>query len=173
MELVLFLIFGFLALVGSLGVILSRNVVHSALFLLLNFLMLGLLYLVLGAQFLAVSQFIVYAGAIVVLFLFVIMLIGSESVGDFVSKGRRVAAYLGMFLALFFFAGLAYAVGVRVFLPPQGAPGFGAIESVGKLLFTEFLVPFELVSILLLVAMVGAIALAHQVWPAPSREPKE
>jgi len=173
MELALFIIFGLLAMVGAFGVLFSKKPVHSALFLLLNFVMLGFLYLVLGAQFLAASQLIVYAGAIMVLFLFVIMLIGSETVGDFVAKGRTLSRYLGIVLGVLFLAGVGYAVGARAFPPAAGAPDYGATETVGKVLFTQFLVPFELVSVLLLVAMVGAILLARGVWPAPSRRPRE
>ncbi len=173
MELVLFIVFGLLALIGAFGVLISQKPVHSALFLLLNFVMLGFLYLVLGAQFLAASQLIVYAGAIVVLFLFVIMLIGSDTVGDFVAKGRTLSRYLSIILGVLFLAGVGYAVGARAFPPAAGAPDFGTTEAAGKVLFTQFLVPFELVSILLLVAMIGAIVLAHGVWPAPSRRPRE
>jgi NADH-quinone oxidoreductase subunit J len=131
------------------------------LFLVLNFLAVAALYLLLNAAFIAVVQVTVYAGAIMVLFLFVIMLLGTEreQIGGRIQWQIPVAIILGVGLA----AELAYVllsgtgVGGGVF-KGVGAE-FGSPASIGRVLFNEYLIPFEITSVLLLVAMVGAIVL--------------
>ncbi len=172
MEWLFFALFALAAIAGSLGVVLSRNAVHSALSLLLNFAAIALLYLLLQAQFLAMAQILVYAGAIVVLFIFVVMLIGNETVDDFVARERPALHWLALLLALLFGAGAVY---ISFFAPtasPTGAPGFGSVESVGKVLFSRYILPFELASVILLAAMIGAIVLAARAKP-PLGRPKE
>ncbi len=167
----LFIIFGAIAIAGAFGVILSRRPVYSALFLLLNFASLAGLYILLQAQFLAMVQVIVYAGAIVVLFLFVIMLIGSTDIKDLPRRQAfwnlrtdwpRVA---GIALALLLVAGLAYGLVSGQLLAASGdatAFGQGSVQAVGAALYTTYLFPFELTSVLLLVGMIGAVVLARK-----------
>jgi len=163
MSFLLFAALAIVALVGAVGVVLSRNAVHSALYLLLNFATFAAMYIMLGAQFLGLVQIVVYAGAIVVLFLFVVMLIGGE-IGDFRSKSRsytRIVA--GIFVAAFLLA-LIFVIGQS--LPadalPKGAPDNGSVQAIGAVLYTEYLLPFELASILLLAGMLGGVVLARR-----------
>ena len=164
-EHVAFWILGPLALLGGVGMVLSRGAVHSALWLVLTMLCLGCLYMAQGAEFLGFAQIIVYTGAIMMLFLFVLMLTGRDA-GDSVIevlRGQRVAAALvGFGLVALLVTGLLRALG--------GAPtvGFtaafaqrGPIGSLAALLFTDYLFPFELTSALLITAAVGAMVLAH------------
>ena len=150
-------------------VITARNTVHSVLFLVANFLFVAALYVLLGAQFLAVIQVIVYAGGIVVLYLFVVMLVNLKRLPE-AHRDRRRKTGLGLAFSLVI---LAEVVAIAVFgivqpahlaapkapLPPEAANN---IEQVGWLLYTQYLVPFEVASMLLLVAMVGAIVLARR-----------
>ena len=149
-------------LTGAVGVVLSRRPVHSALFLLLNFITLAVLYVTLGAQFLAAAQVIIYAGGIVILILFVLMLIGSERIGRRVGQ-RLWTPYAGLALGLALLTAMAYAFSTDAFTAPAGAAMTGAPEAVGIELFTRYILPFEMVAILLLVALIGALILARPV----------
>lgn len=164
MQLVLFLILALVAIAGAAGVVLSKNAVHSALSLLVNFATLAMLYILLHAQFLAVVQVIVYAGAIVVLFLFVTMLIGGQLAPDAVRAGGRTVGYVvAVILGLLLLAGLGYLAYVGLTAGAAGpAPEAGSVQAIGRVLFTDYLLPFELVSVLLLVAMIGAVVLARK-----------
>jgi NADH-quinone oxidoreductase subunit J len=140
--------------------LLSRNAVYSALFLIVNFATVAVFYLQLNAPFIALSQVTVYAGAIMVLFLFVIMLLGAEQ------SGRTPAAWwsqpLALFLGVVLLIEAAYIILTqRNTLPAlQALPeGFGSPTAVGELLFDQYLLPFEVTSILLLSSMIGAIVL--------------
>ena len=156
------LILGFAILV-----ITARNTVHSVLFLVVNFLFVAALYALLGAQFLAVIQVIVYAGGIVVLYLFVVMLVNLKrppEVHQDPHRRSRLALVLACVLLLEVGA-IALWGQVRAGspLPPVSAANAARnVEQVGWLLYTHYLVPFEVASILLLVAMVGAIILARR-----------
>lgn len=172
MEWLLFALFALMAVVGGVGVVLSRNAVHSALFLLLNFASMALLYLLLGAQFLAMAQILVYAGAIVVLFIFAVMLVGREAVTDAVAQGRPVLSALVAVLAVLFLGGSTYALVTTSQGTPAGAQDYGSVQSVGSMLYTRYLLPFELASVLLLAAMIGAIVLARRIKP-PLGRPEE
>ncbi len=172
MEWVFFLAFGVIALVGGLGVILSRNAVHSALFLLLNFAATALLFLILGAQFLALAQVLVYAGAIVVLFIFAIMLIGNETVDDFVARERPALRVIAAVVVVTFVGVVGYTLAYTAWPAARGLQDFGAVESVGRLLLQTYLLPFELASVILLAAMIGAIILAARTKP-PLGRPEE
>jgi len=181
----LFVIFALIAIVAALGVILSRKPVYSALFLLVNFGTLAAMYIMLQAQFLAMVQVIVYAGAIVVLFLFVVMLIGGGQFGpgDTVTRGqggtanslapspvaaskrRRVLVTrtTAIVLALLLLAGVGYGLISGQLYPVQGSEatfGAGSVEAIASVLYTDYLLPFELASVLLLVGMIGAVVLA-------------
>ena len=165
-------LFTALAIAGGFGVVISRNAVHSALFLLLNFASMAMLYLMLGAQFLAMAQVMVYAGAIVVLFIFTVMLIGNEPMQDIVARARPVLRAVAMALATLFLGGALYAL---LTAPQKAAVGLaeqGSVQSVGKLMYTRFMLPFELASVLLLAAMIGAIVLARRAKP-PLGTPEE
>lgn len=159
MELVLFALAAVGALAGGVGVIASRLPVRSALALLLTLGSLSVLYLLLAAQFIAALQVIIYAGAIVVLFLFVIMLLHARSGESYPEKlrGQRTAAYL---LAAGFLAAAAVVVVTRPSSPAAGLPdGFGTAQAVGASLFTGYVLPFELASIILLVGIVAAVVI--------------
>jgi NADH-quinone oxidoreductase subunit J len=165
-EAVVFWILGPLALLGALGTVFARNAVHSALWLVLTMFSLGVLYLAQSAPFLGFVQIVVYTGAIMMLFLFVLMMVGRDA-GDSVVevlRGQRLAAGLaGMGLAVLLVCGLARALtAVRPAGPldPWSAQG-GGPTGVGRLIFTTYLFPFELTSALLITAAVGAMVLAY------------
>jgi NADH-quinone oxidoreductase subunit J len=159
---IIFLIVGTIAVVAALGMLLSQNAVHAALFLILNFACVAVFYLLLNAPFLAMVQITVYAGAIMVLFLFVIMLLGAERVP--LTSTLRWQAPLGVALALLLLGTAAFAIisGGIDLSPPElasEAETFGGPFNVGEVLFESYLLPFELTSVLLLVAMIGAVVL--------------
>ena len=159
-NLITFYILAAVAVGAALGMLLSRNAVYSALFLILNFAVVAVFYLILGAPFIAMAQVTVYAGAIMVLFLFVIMLLGAERLAgeDRLAWQKPLAWAL---VVLFIFAG-AYQIGLRGITDQvsQSFSGdFGAPMQIGEILFNRYLLPFEVTSVLLLVAMIGAIVL--------------
>jgi len=162
-DLVLFLVLALVAIATALGMLLSRNAVYSALFLVLNFATVAVFYILLSAPFIAMSQVSVYAGAIMVLFLFVIMLLGTENLPPSRSLPwqRPVAFVLSVILA----GEAGYLLFVRKTASgavPEAIETFGSPVAVGRALFNEYLLPFEITSVLLLVAMVGAIVLTHK-----------
>jgi NADH-quinone oxidoreductase subunit J len=165
-EAVVFWILGPLALVGALGMVFARNAVHSALFLVLTMLSLGVLYMAQNAPFLGFTQIIVYTGAIMMLFLFVLMMVGRDSSDSVVEvlRGQRLAAALaGIGFAVLLVAGLARAltqVQPAAPLNPWSPQGGGA-GGLGRLIFTDYLFPFELTSALLITAALGAMVLAY------------
>ena len=159
----LFLGFTALLVATALMVILHRNPVTSALFLVLSFSSLAGIYLLLQAEFIGMVQIIVYAGAIMVLFLFVIMYLNLQ---HDVEKGAQIAVRRGIGwmvgALLLLFAGLLMKKGFSpgpVALVPASTEGGNAV-AIGRVLYSRFLFPFEITSILLLVAMVGAIVMA-------------
>jgi NADH-quinone oxidoreductase subunit J len=160
MSLAAFVLIAALAIASALGLIVKKNPIHGALFLIVNLASIAALYLTLGAEFLAAAQVIVYAGAIMVLFVFAIMVLipGKEEMGPDPRRRFRIAAVPvgGALLVL-----LVIVVGRRaVVTGPAGAPG--NVEVIGRLLFTDYLFPFELTSVLLLAAMVGVLLLARR-----------
>ncbi len=163
LNLILFFSLALVAVASALGMLLSKNAVYSALFLILNFATVAVFYLLLDAPFIAMSQVTVYAGAIMVLFLFVIMLLGAEQLGGQpVSQWQRPTAVL---LAIVLLVEAAYLLFFRSgALPPAGEveAAFGSPPMVGSVLFNQYLLPFEVTSILLLVAIVGAIVLSKR-----------
>lgn len=161
MDLLLFVITGAIALIGASAMLLSRNAVHSALFLLMNFGAIAVLFLLLQSPFLFTIQLTVYAGAIMVLFLFVMMLLGAERVEDApdrIAWARPLAILLGV--GLLISAGLAATRNIGV-LPPtaEQAATFGDPYELGKLLFTNYLLPFEITGVILLIAVIGVVVL--------------
>ncbi len=172
-EQIAFWILAPLALLGGVGMVLSRGAVHSALWLVLTMLCLGCLYMAEGAQFIGFAQIIVYTGAIMMLFLFVLMLTGREA-GDSVVevlRGQRIAAVLaGLGLVGLVVTGLVRTFGAVAFVGLDGAMAErGPICSLAATLFTGYLFPFELTSALLITAAVGAMVLAH-VEKAPGEK---
>ena len=165
LDLLLFLILALIAVASALGMLLSRNAVYAALFLVLNFVTVAVFYLLLGAPFIAMAQITVYAGAIMVLFLFVIMLLGAESLPG-ISNWRRI--WFPAALAIILFIEAAYLLLVRarpigdVLQPDAAVNTMENLRQLGTSLFEDYLLPFEVVSILLLVAMVGAIILTKK-----------
>jgi NADH-quinone oxidoreductase subunit J len=165
-ETVVFWILGPLALAGALGMVFSRNAIHSALWLVCTMLSLGVFYVVQQAPFLGAVQIIVYTGAIMILFLFVLMLVGRDSSDSVVEtlRGQRVAAtVLGIGFAGLVGAGIARATtDLQVTgLDAGQLGGDGNVEGIARLLFTRYLLAFEVTSALLITAAVGAMVLAH------------
>jgi NADH-quinone oxidoreductase subunit J len=168
-ETLAFWILGPLALAGALGMLFARNAVHSALWLALTMLSLGVIYMVQQAPFLGFVQIIVYTGAIMMLFLFVLMLVGRESSDSVVEvlRGQRLAATLaGIGFGGLLVAGIARALTAvtSVGISGAGQPnaiGRGNVGNIGRSLFTDYLFPFELTSALLITAAIGAVVLAH------------
>jgi NADH-quinone oxidoreductase subunit J len=166
-EAAAFWVLGPLALFGALGMIFAKNAVHSALFLVLTMLSLGVIYMIQQAPFLGFVQIIVYTGAIMMLFLFVLMLVGrdsSDSVVEVLRGQRLFATILGIGIA-----GLLVGAVGRSFtdVTPVGLNGNeanggnGNVENIGRSIFTDFLFPFELTSALLITAAVGAMVLGY------------
>lgn len=162
-ELILFFILAAVSVAAAVAMLVTDNSVYSALFLILNFSVIAVFYVMLSAPFIAMAQITVYAGAIMVLFLFVIMLLG----GDLIKKPSTfrwqppLAVFLGVtVLTMFIFILLS---GADFSPPPPIAleAGIGGPEEIGMELFNNYLVPFEVTSILLLVAMIGAILLTR------------
>ncbi len=161
-----YLVFGVLALVAvasAAAMLISRDAIHSALFLVLNFATVGVIYLTLGAPFIALSQIAVYAGAIMVLFLFVIMLLGGERFKP--SKPRRSHIIFASVLGAIFLAELVMGYYFRygnMTVPAVQAPGYANPTALGLELFSKYALPFELTSLILLAALVGAIVLTRK-----------
>jgi NADH-quinone oxidoreductase subunit J len=160
METVLFILFGAIAVCGAIMVVTRKSPMASALYLILTLFSVAALFVLRQAHFLAAIQVIVYAGAVVVLFVFVIMLINVPSSRLPVEKATTMRV-LGVLAAGFFI--LESAVLARRFWMPKGpAAEVGTVEAVGKALFTDYLLAFEVTSVLLLAAVIGAIALAKR-----------
>lgn len=159
-NIILFSILAFIALIGAIGMVRSHNAIHSALFLILNMLTLAVLYLVLNAPFIAMVQITVYAGAIMVLFLFAIMLLGAERLrgvsGVSNSQGYLVVVGLSSLVLL---GTLAYTISNVMTPAGTSQPLDASPTAIGLTLFESYVFPFEITSILLLVAMVGVVAL--------------
>ena len=163
MDVILFLIFALIAVVCAINVVVQTHPISSAISLVGVMGSLAILYLLLGAEFIAAAQVIVYAGAIMVLFVFVIMLLnaGAES-----KKGRSfMVQLLGVPLLISFLALLAWYV--QRMYPQRAGVRFGGFrggtaQDVGRALFTTYLLPFEITSVLILIAILGAVVLARK-----------
>ncbi len=166
LDLIFFLILSLIAVATALGMLLSRNAIYSALFLVLNLITVAVFYLLLGAPFIAMSQVTVYAGAIMVLFLFVIMLLGAESLpkAQVLPWQKPLAVVLAVALAVeatFLFITRARPAG-DIVAPADTVNMMDSLREMGMMLFNQYLLPFEVTSVLLLVAMVGAIVLTRK-----------
>jgi NADH-quinone oxidoreductase subunit J len=164
-EQVLFFVAGIGALAGALGVVVLRNPFYSVLALVCHLVALALLFLLLNAEFIAAAQVVVYAGAVMVLYLFVVAYIGGtdeplrpES-GGIALFGPVFAACVAVELCIAFIASGLEALDSR---GPDVGAGFGSPGEIGQLLLTNFLIPFEAASFLLLIAAIGAVVLARR-----------
>jgi NADH-quinone oxidoreductase subunit J len=161
-ETVTFWVFAIPLVATALGVVLSRSPVYAAMNLVAAFFFMAGIYVLLTAHLIAFMQVLVYAGAVMVLFLFVIMLI---SLGDeHLFPARKTAMqYLGVLGAIALFSVLVAAIARAVTGPMRAVDAtFGTVKAVGSVLFTEYLLPFEATSLLLLVAIVGAVVVAKE-----------
>jgi NADH-quinone oxidoreductase subunit J len=174
-EAILFVICGALALVGAFGVVLARNPVHNALFLLLTLVTMAVFFLLQHAQLVAIIQIVVYASAIVVLFLFVITLLGvdeRESLTETNKLQRPAAIVLGalVLVQVIVIAGRHWVTGAE---SSRGAldapPRTGNVQNLARSLFTDFLWAFELTAVLLVIAVVGGVVLARRSRQAHDR----
>ncbi len=166
MQLALFLIFGFLCVAGALNLLFQRHPINSALSLVVVMMSLAVIYWTLGAEFLAAAQVIVYSGAIMVLFTFVIMLLNAGE--EVRTRGSKAAYLAGIPGVLGVFTLLTY-----IFLREKQALGYANlggtldngisnIAAISRVLFTDLLLPFEVTSVLILVAILGAVVLARK-----------
>ncbi len=166
---ILFFVVAAVAVAAAIGMLRSPNAVHAALFLVINFTAVAILYLLLNAPFIAMAQITVYAGAIMVLFLFVIMMLGAERLPltERLPWQRPLALVLSLILvAVFLFVALAPGAAPgnpgQAAMPPLVSRDFGGPLQIGSVLFSRYLFPFELTSALLLVAMIGAVVLTRE-----------
>jgi NADH-quinone oxidoreductase subunit J len=163
MDTVLFILFAVVAVVCAFNLVLQKHPISSALSLIGVMGSLAVLYLLLGAEFIAMAQMIVYGGAIMVLFVFVIMLLNAGA--EKTSGKSWFAQIAGLPLLLAFVALIGFLI--RDVLPSMGTVKFGSwvggtAQNVGRMLFTQYLLPFEVISILILIAILGAVVLARR-----------
>jgi len=158
---ILFWALSAMAISCALGVVLSRNPVSSVLFLILTFFSISGHYILLNAQFLAIVNIIVYAGAIMVLFLFVIMLMNLNA--DVEPQKSRLVQFAGIIAGGILFLVLLAALRSATLIPlEKSSTDIGLISNLGKVLFTKYVLPFEISSVLFLSAMVGAIVIGKK-----------
>jgi NADH-quinone oxidoreductase subunit J len=160
---VLFIVFGLICVAGAVNLLVQRHPINSALSLVVVMASLALLYLLLGAEFVAAIQVIVYAGAIMVLFVFVIMLLNAGA--EERTRGSRIALFVGI-------PGVAVLGGTVAWLLVRSSAqlggvvisssNFGETRNIARLLFQNFLLPFEVTSVLILIAIMGAVVLGRK-----------
>jgi NADH-quinone oxidoreductase subunit J len=163
MEIYLFVLLAVIAIASALGMVLNKSTVNSALMLVINLVTLSGIYLLLNAQFLALIQILVYAGAIMVLFLFVIMLLNVDDEQSLFSK-FRLKYFLSFLVGSVIFAQILYSIGGVTDMLPQISSDMlqiGTVEAVGDVLYTDYLFTFEMTAILLTAAVVGALMVAQ------------
>jgi NADH-quinone oxidoreductase subunit J len=167
-DMAVFVASAVIVLAGAIGVVVSRNPVHAALFLVLTLFGVAVLFVAQEAHFLAAVQVIVYAGAIVVLFLFVIMLLGVDREENLMVEPLRAQRPLALLLGaislaeIFLLAqGTRWATGASQVAGPAGGPGSN-VEKLARVIFTRYLLAFEVTSVLLVIAVVGAVVLARR-----------
>jgi NADH-quinone oxidoreductase subunit J len=168
METLLFWLLAVIALIAAASMIIQRNPVHSALFLIITLLCLAGLFLLLSAHFLAVIQIIVYAGAIMVLFLFVIMLLDIRRVEAAPSR-VKLQKSLGILLGVIFLLEALLvlrsgAINDMAAAVPPPPPDFGTAVALGRALLTSYVFPLQLAAVLLFIALIGAIVLSKRRW---------
>ena len=169
---ILFYLFALLSVLGALGVLFLRNPIHGAMSLVGSFFSLAAVYVMMQAEFVAVIQVLVYAGAIMVLFLFVLMLLSLRDEGPSFIRWS-VGKMLAVVIAFGIWAQLALVLGQHdpeALVPQTVSSGeeVDSIKLIGQLLFTEYLLPFEAISLLLLVAVIGAVVIAKRRYPGSS-----
>jgi NADH-quinone oxidoreductase subunit J len=180
LESIAFWVAAVVAVIGGIGVIVSRTAIYSALSLIVTLSQLAVLYLLLNAQFLAVAQILIYAGAIMVLFLFVITLLGVREY-PFVAERLPLQQPLSIVFGGGLLLGIIFFVAQSARATITGAHGTfnsqlsqGNVQAFGKQLFTTFVLPFEVTPLLLIVAMIGAVALGKRrprpIDSAPTQE---
>lgn len=158
-----FILLALLAIGSALAVITNKNTVNSALFLVINMVSLAGLFLILQAQFLAIIQILVYAGAIMVLFLFVIMLLNLDDEENLFTK-FRVKYFVAFLFGAIVLAQILYSIGSTAQLLPQFSAtmaDIGTVETIGQVMFSEYLLPFEITGVLLTAAVVGGLLIAQ------------
>ena len=161
MDLILFLIFAACCLAGAVNLLLQTHPINSALSLIVVMSSLAVLYLLLGAEFLAAAQMIVYAGAVMVLFIFVVMLLNAGV--EERTRGSRIARALGFPAVVAILAVIATVIVGAQRLGPAGVQqGIVSTADLSRVLFHELLLPFEVTSVLILIAVLGAVALARK-----------
>jgi NADH-quinone oxidoreductase subunit J len=166
LELILFFILAAIAIATAIGMLLSRSAVYAALYLVVNFVSVAIFYLLLDAPFIALSQIAVYAGAIMVLFLFVIMLIGLENLpGELNWRQLAWPLAMGILLLVEGVFLVIQRVGRDVYIGQTGT-ALSDPSLMAKVLFTDYVLPFQITAVLLLVAMIGAIVLSKREKPA-------
>ncbi len=166
MEIYFFILFATLAVASALAMILSKDTVNSALFLVLNLISVAAIFLLLKAQFLAVVQVLIYAGAIMVLFLFVIMLLNLSN-EEHMSRRFSIKHTLAFLLGVIVFSQLIYAIAGATGTLPVISPDMeqvGTVEALGDAMFTTYMLPVLVTAILLTAAIVGAILIAQQKY---------
>lgn len=164
LDQIIFFIFAAIALAGAVLVVTSRNAVHSAIWLITTLLATAGIYLLLKAEFLFAVQIILYVGGIVVLFIFVIMLVNLDVAVRQIQFNRQTSVALILALAVGGMLPVAhYFLGRHIWLAPERVVPMGPnTEQVGQVLFSQYMVPFEIASVLLLVAMIGAVVMAKR-----------
>ena len=170
-QLVIFLVLAAIAVAGAVNVILQRHPIHSAISLITVMMALAGLFLLLESEFIAAVQIIVYAGAIMVLFVFVIMLLNAGA--EERTNMSRMAHYAGVPLAIFLLIELAYQIGAATSAMTPQPPAEDVTRGLSMLLFQDFVFPFELTSILILIAILGALVLAQRGEGAPAKGGQE
>jgi len=156
-------VIGVIGAISAVAVVTARNVVHAALYLVVTLLMVGAAYLLLGAEFVGWTQILIYVGAIVILFLFGLMLTKAPIGRDTLDNQQR---WLGALVGLGVFAGLVFLIqDAFPFDAPRVATLQTTSEAIGTSMFKDFVLPFEAVSFLLLAALIGAIVLARKDEP--------
>ena len=166
LELILFIILASIAAVTSVVMITRPNAVIAAVFLVLNFFALSGLYLLLNAQFIAVVQVIVYAGAIMVLFLFVLMLLNTDSEHKLFADKQRIK-YFAILISVFVFIQLTFLIfksklSGSLNSVESASVNAGTIQTIGHQLYLNYIIPFEIAGFLLLAATIGALVLAKK-----------
>lgn len=172
-EPVMFWISGTFAVIGALGMVISKKAVHSALFLAFTMLNLAVLYAVQSAPFLAVAQVVVYTGAVMMLFLFVLMMVGVDSSDSLIEeiKGQRVLAILGGIGLIVFFIFLMGGSMYRTFVGVESVDATygGNIQGLAALMFGKYVLIFEATAALLITAVLGAMILTHRERLTPKK----
>jgi NADH-quinone oxidoreductase subunit J len=172
---ILFWLFSAIVVGGSIATITRRNLVSAVMLLVGTFMGIAALYAFLFAHFLAVIQVLVYAGAIMVLFVFVVMILNKEEEEPWALRGLlgKALAGVGLVYLVVRLIGILWQAPGKIPPPALADPDFGTTQAMGRVLFSDYLFPFEAVSIVLLIAVVGALVLAHPGHPNVGEETGE